>query len=61
MTRNLTVKADRGTCQGYGNCVIKTPDYFDLDDDGLFFLARPGVNQNDLEQAAQIEPEASTK
>lgn len=55
MIRNLTVKADRNTCQGYGNCVMKAPKYFDLDDDGLVFLKRPGVDPTELVQTAEID------
>lgn len=57
MTQNRILKADRGTCQGYGNCVIKAPKYFDLDDDGLVFIPREGVDPTDLEQSTTIAPE----
>ena len=29
----LEVTADLALCQGYANCVIAAPDYFDIDDD----------------------------
>ena len=51
------VKADRGTCQGYGNCVMKSPEYFDLDDDGLVVLHRPGVDPTEEVQTAEIQPD----
>lgn len=57
MIRNLTVKADRNICQGYGNCVMKAPKFFDLDDDGLVFLKRPGVDQSELVQTAEVDAE----
>lgn len=34
----ITVRVDRGLCQGYGNCVLAAPDSFDLDDEGLVLL-----------------------
>jgi ferredoxin len=34
----IRIKVDRGVCQGYGNCVLASPDTFDLDDDGLVVL-----------------------
>ena len=57
MIRNLTVKVDRSACQGYGNCIMKAPQYFDLDDDGLVFLKRPGVDSSELIQTAEIDPD----
>ena len=56
MNHNSTVRVDRSTCQGYGNCVMKAPDYFDLDDDGLVFLLRPGAEMNGHEQTGDVEP-----
>ena len=55
--RNLTVTAARSICQGYRNCVIKSPEYFGLDDDGLVFIPRPGVDPNELHQSEEINPE----
>jgi len=57
MIRNLTVKVDRDVCQGYGNCIMKAPQYFDLDDDGLVFLKRPGVDPNEPIQRSEIDPD----
>jgi ferredoxin len=34
----MKVLADRGKCQGYGNCVVAEPRVFDLDDDGFVEL-----------------------
>lgn len=34
----ITIKVDRGVCQGYGNCVLADPETFDLDDGGLVTL-----------------------
>lgn len=28
------IVADPHICQGYANCLVTAPDYFDLDDDG---------------------------
>ena len=41
------VKADLGACQGYANCVIGAPEYFDLDDDGVVVLLRSEVPEAD--------------
>lgn len=30
----MKILADRGKCQGYGNCAAAAPRVFDLDDDG---------------------------
>ncbi|MCU1546175.1 MAG: putative ferredoxin [Homoserinimonas sp.] len=56
MDQNWTVTADRIACQGYGNCVIKSPQYFDLDDDGLVFITRDGVDPDADQQAAAVDP-----
>lgn len=57
MIRNLTVKADRSACQGYGNCVMKAPGYFDIDDDGLVFLRRQGADPGAVRQTAAVDPQ----
>lgn len=44
-----TIKVDRTTCQGYGNCVLALPSVFDLDDDGLVVLKRDDVEPGELE------------
>lgn len=56
MVNNLSVKVDRIACQGYGNCVIKSPEYFDLDDDGLVFIPRDGVDPEEDFHSAPIDP-----
>ncbi|POY09688.1 ferredoxin, partial [Mycobacterium kansasii] len=38
-----TLKADRGACQGYANCVAAAEDYFDVDDDGVVVLLKTAV------------------
>jgi ferredoxin len=34
----MKISAERGTCKGYGNCLIAAPKVFDLDDQGLVVL-----------------------
>ena len=46
-----TIKADRGTCQGYGNCVIAFPAAFDVDDEGLVVVKQDHVGDGELEAA----------
>lgn len=41
------VRADRDVCQGYANCVMAAPDYFDLDDDGKVIVLKPEVPESD--------------
>ncbi len=33
-----TIKVDLSKCQGYANCVVTSPDAFDLGDDGKVVL-----------------------
>jgi len=42
----ITVKVDRGVCQGYGNCVLAAGDTFDLDDDGVVTLRAEQVGED---------------
>lgn len=30
-----TIRVNRDTCEGYGNCVLACPGVFDIDDEGL--------------------------
>ncbi|XKH57561.1 ferredoxin [Citricoccus nitrophenolicus] len=41
------IKADLQACQGYANCVIAAPDYFDLDDDGIVDVLKTEVPEAD--------------
>ncbi|WMY80031.1 ferredoxin [Citricoccus sp. I39-566] len=41
------VKADLQVCQGYANCVVGAPDYFDLDDDGIVVVLKAEVPEAD--------------
>lgn len=45
----IRVKVNRGTCLGYGNCVLVAGDIFDLDDDGLVVLKLESVDDAQLE------------
>ncbi len=41
------IKADRSTCEGFANCVMNAPKYFDLDDDGKVVILRPTLDEAD--------------
>ncbi|NMI01127.1 ferredoxin [Pseudonocardia acidicola] len=44
----ITIKVDRGVCQGYGNCVLADSATFDLDDEGLATLKAEQVGEDRL-------------
>jgi ferredoxin len=44
--------ADTAACQGYGNCVTRAPDAFDIDDDGVVVVLTDTVTED---QRARIE------
>lgn len=44
------VKADRAKCQSFANCVVASPDVFDLDDNGLVTVLREQVNGERLKE-----------
>jgi ferredoxin len=45
-----TIKVNRETCQGYGNCVIAFPGAFDIDDDGIVVLKRAHAEGGEEDQ-----------
>jgi len=47
-----TIEADFEACQGYGNCVVGAPAYFDLNDDGVVVVLSDQVAESDH---AQVE------
>lgn len=54
-----TLKADRGMCQGYANCVAAAEDYFDIDDDGVVVLLKTDIAESDrtrVEEAVRSCP-----
>lgn len=53
------IKVNRGTCQGYGNCVLALPSVFDLDDEGLVVLKREDGELEGLRRAAYDCPTES--
>ena len=61
MNHDSTVRVDRSVCRGYGNCVMKAPDYFDQDDDGLVFLRKPEAEVTGYEQAGDIDSDDFTR
>jgi ferredoxin len=55
-----TIKADRTTCQGYGNCAIAFPAAFDVDDDGLVVVKQDQIVGGDLEAARRAAYDCPT-
>jgi ferredoxin len=55
-----TIKADRGTCQGYGNCAIAFPAAFDVDDEGLVVQKQDHVDESELEAAQRAAYDCPT-
>lgn len=51
----MRIEADRTKCDGYANCVMNAPDYFDLsDDDGKVIVLKNTVeNEGDLESVEE--------
>ncbi len=47
----LEVSADRHECQSYGNCVLKAPDLFDLDDNGVVVVLDKTPGEEHRQQA----------
>ncbi len=43
----MKVIADGDLCQGYGNCLVKAPDYFDLTDAGKVVVLQRDVPSAD--------------
>ncbi|TFD85201.1 ferredoxin [Cryobacterium serini] len=53
------VTADLKACQGYANCVMAAPDYFDLDDDGNVVMVKtevPEAERSRVTEAARSCP-----
>ena len=48
----MRITSDAEICQGYGNCIAKDPEHFDLDDDGLVVVLRENVTDDEQETAA---------
>ncbi|WP_430330938.1 ferredoxin [Rhodococcus sp. ACT016] len=47
-----TIKVDLNKCQGYANCVVTSPDAFDLGDDGKVALL---IQEVSAEALAEVE------
>ncbi len=41
----LTVRIDRSLCVGFGDCVARAPEAFELDDDDIVLLTQPNAVQ----------------
>lgn len=44
----ISIKVDRSTCSGFGNCVLAAEDVFAVDDDGLVVLKLDSVGDERL-------------
>lgn len=42
----ISIRADRSSCQGYGNCVLAEPSVFALDEEGLVVLTEDSVGED---------------
>lgn len=49
----MKIHADLEKCQGYANCVMAAPDYFDLNDDSLVVVLRPDVDEAERQQVEE--------
>jgi ferredoxin len=49
----IRIKTNRATCNGYGNCVLAAPSFFDLDDDGLVVLKQETAGEADADAVRQ--------
>ncbi len=56
----IEIKLDRGSCQGYGNCVLVAPDLFDLDADGLAVVNHAFVGDELLEDVRKAAYDCPT-
>jgi ferredoxin len=56
-----TIRVNRETCQGYGNCVIAFPGAFDIDDEGLVVLKRDQAGDNEREQLRKAAYDCPTE
>mgnify|MGYP003583155748 CR=1 FL=1 len=41
------IASDTHVCQGYANCLVTAPDYFDLDDDGKVVILEDRPSDGD--------------
>ncbi len=48
----LTVRIDRSLCVGFGDCVARAPEAFELDDDDIVLLTQPDAVELDSLLAA---------
>lgn len=48
MSGSLEITIDRELCKGHGQCEIVAPEIFELRDDGLAYVMKPDVTEDDL-------------
>ncbi|MDA8271078.1 MAG: ferredoxin [Actinomycetota bacterium] len=41
------IKADMDLCQGYANCVMEAPKFFDIDDEGVVVVLQQEFGEDD--------------
>ena len=55
----MKINADLEKCQGFANCVMAAPDYFDLNDDSLVVVLHRDVDdaqRHEIEEAIRSCP-----
>ena len=53
----LEVRVDRDRCMGSGNCVFRSPETFDLDDEGLaIVVGDPAADEDRVRHAVDECP-----
>lgn len=57
----IEVRINRGTCQGYGNCVLASPELFDLDEGGLVVLKETSWTADQLHRLRQAAYDCPTE
>ncbi|MGH3326404.1 MAG: ferredoxin [Streptomycetales bacterium] len=49
----IKLRTDVDKCEGYANCVIASPDVYDIDDDGGVVLLRTEVPEDRRDEVSQ--------
>ena len=57
----IEISLDRGSCQGYGNCVLVAPGLFDLDADGLAVVRHAYVGDEHLDAVRKAAYDCPTQ
>lgn len=49
----MKIHADKDVCQGFGNCALAAPEYFDVDDDGIVVVLEETVPAEKVAEATE--------